>query len=62
MARRSFLKACLEKGPKVIPVLTTGVAAVAAFRALAVRRIALIDLPWFSDDVVEKRSACSALA
>ena len=44
------LKARLEKRSNGIPVLTTGAAAIAAFRALGVRRIALIHPPWFADD------------
>jgi maleate isomerase len=47
------LKARLEKGSNGIPVLLTGAAAVAAFRALGVRRIALIHPPWFADDEQE---------
>jgi maleate isomerase len=44
------LKARLEKRSNGIPVLTTGAAAIAAFRALGVRHIALIHPPWFADD------------
>jgi len=44
------LKARLEKHSNGIPVLLTGAAAVAAFRALGVRRIALIHPPWFADN------------
>jgi maleate isomerase len=44
------LQARLEKRSRGIPVLLTGPAAVAAFRALGVRRIALIHPPWFADD------------
>lgn len=44
------LKARLEKRSNEIPVLLPGSAAVAAFRALGVRRIALIHPPWFADD------------
>src|SRR5262249_42794973 len=44
----------LEKRSKGIPVLLPTIAAVAAFRALAVRRIALFHPPWFTDDVVQK--------
>jgi maleate isomerase len=47
------LKARLEKCSNGIPVLLTGAAAVAAFRALGVRRIALIHPPWFADDEQE---------
>jgi maleate isomerase len=44
------LKARLEKRSNGIPVLLQGPAAVAAFRTLGVRRIALIHPPWFADD------------
>jgi maleate cis-trans isomerase len=44
------LKARLEQRSNGIPVLLTGAAAVAAFRALGVRRIALIHPPWFADN------------
>jgi len=44
------LKARLEKRSNGIPVLLTCPAAVAAFRTLRVRRIALIHPPWFPDD------------
>lgn len=44
------LKTRLEKRSNGIPVLLTGPAAVAAFRAFEVRRIALIHPPWFTDD------------
>ena len=44
------LKARLEKRSNGIPVLTTGAAAIAAFRALGTRRIALIHPPWSADD------------
>jgi maleate isomerase len=44
------LKVRLEKRSNGIPVLLPGSAAVAAFRALGVRRIALIHPPWFADD------------
>jgi maleate isomerase len=44
----------LEKRSKGIPVLLPTIAAAAAFRALAVRRIALFHPPWFTDDVVQK--------
>ena len=47
------LKARLEKRSNGIPLLLTGAAAVAAFRALGVRRIALIHPPWFADDEQE---------
>jgi len=45
------LKVRLEKRSNAIPVLFPCTAAVAAFRALGVRRIALIHPPWFADDV-----------
>jgi maleate isomerase len=48
------LRERLEKRSKGIPVLLPTIAAVAAFRALAVRRIALFHPPWFTDDVVQK--------
>jgi maleate isomerase len=44
------LKARLEKRSKGVPLLLSGPAAVAAFRALGARRIALIHPPWFADD------------
>jgi maleate isomerase len=44
------LKVRLEQRSKGIPVLLPCPAAVAAFRALGVRRIALIHPPWFADD------------
>jgi maleate isomerase len=44
------LKTRLEKRSNGIPVLLTCPAAVAAFGALGVRRIALIHPPWFADD------------
>jgi len=44
------LKARLERRSKGIPVLFTCQAAVAAFRALGVRCIALIHPHWFADD------------
>jgi maleate isomerase len=44
------LKARLEERSNGIPVLLQCSAAVAAFRALAVRRVALIHPPWFADD------------
>jgi maleate isomerase len=51
------LTARLEQRSKGIPVLMPCIAAVAAFRALAVRRIALFHPPWFTDDKVRKGSA-----
>jgi maleate isomerase len=48
------LTARLEKLSNGIPVLLPTIAATAAFRALAVRRIALFHPPWFTDDVVQK--------
>jgi maleate cis-trans isomerase len=47
------LKARLEKRSNGIPMLLTCPAAVAAFRALGVGRIALIHPPWFADDEQE---------
>jgi maleate isomerase len=44
------LKTRLEKRSNGIPVLLQCPAAVAAFRALGVQRIALIHPPWFADD------------
>jgi maleate isomerase len=44
------LKVRLEKHSNGIPVLLTGTAAVAGFRALGVRRVALIHPPWFADN------------
>ena len=44
------LRARLEKRSNGIPVLLPGPAAVAAFRTLGTRRIALIHPPWFADD------------
>jgi hypothetical protein len=48
------LKARLEKRSKGIPVILPTSAAAEAFRALAVKRIALFHPPWFTDDVVKK--------
>jgi len=47
------LKARLEKRSNGIPMLLQCPAAVAAFHALGVRRIALIHPPWFADDQQE---------
>ena len=44
------LKARLEQRANGMPVLLPCPAAVAAFRALGVRRIALMHPPWFADD------------
>jgi len=44
------LRARLEKRSNGISVLLPGPAAVAAFRTLGARRIALIHPPWFADD------------
>ena len=44
------LNARLEKRSNGIPVLLPCAGAVAAFRTLGVRRIALIHPPWFADD------------
>jgi maleate isomerase len=51
------LKARLAQRSHGIPVLLPCVAATAAFRALAVRRVALFHPPWFPDDVVQQGSA-----
>jgi len=48
--REQALKDRLEKRSNGIPVLLQCPAAVAAFHALGVRRIALIHPPWFADD------------
>jgi maleate isomerase len=48
------LKARLEERTRGIPVVVTCAAAVLALRALGVRRLALIDPPWFSRDVNAK--------
>jgi maleate isomerase len=48
------LTARLEERSNGIPVLLPCVAAAAAFRALAVGRIALFHPPWFTDDVVQR--------
>jgi hypothetical protein len=48
------LVARLEKRSNGIPVIMPCIAAVAAFQALAVRRIALFHAPWFTDEVDQK--------
>jgi maleate isomerase len=48
------LVARLEQRSHGIPVLLPTIAAAAAFRALAVRRIALFHPPWFTDEVVQQ--------
>jgi maleate isomerase len=48
------LVARLEQRSHGIPVVMPCVAAAAAFRTLAVRRIALAHPPWYSDDAVHK--------
>jgi maleate isomerase len=48
------LTARLEQRSHGIPVLLPCVAATAAFRALAVQRIALVHPPWFPADVVQQ--------
>jgi len=53
-AGEQALTARLEKHSNGIPVLMPCLAATAAFRALAVHRIALFHPPWFSDDDVQK--------
>jgi maleate isomerase len=47
------LTARLERRSRGIPILLPTIAAAAAFRALAVRRIALVHPPWFAN-VVER--------
>ena len=47
---KQALKARLENRSNGIPVLLPCPAAVAAFRTLGVRRIAVIHPPWFTDD------------
>jgi maleate isomerase len=45
------LQARLEKRSRGIPVVIPGLAALRALRALSVRRLALIDPPWFSAEL-----------
>ncbi len=45
------LQARLEKRTRGIPVVIPGLAAVRALRALGVRRLALVDPPWFSAEL-----------
>lgn len=45
------LQARLEKRTRAIPVVIPGLAAVRALRALGVRRLALVDPPWFSTEL-----------
>lgn len=45
------LKIRLEKRTRGIPVIVTCAAAVAAMAALSVKRMALINPPWFSDEI-----------
>ena len=45
------LKSRLESRTRGIPVVVTCAAAVAAMRALSVKRIALINPPWFSAQI-----------
>ncbi len=45
------LQARLEKRTRGIPVVIPGLAAVRALRALKVRRLAVVDPPWFSPDL-----------
>jgi len=45
------LKARLEKRTGAIPVVIPGIAALLALRALGVRRLALVDPPWFSAEL-----------
>ena len=48
------LKSRLEAGTRGIPVIVTCAAAVAAMAALSVKRIAVINPPWFSDEIDQK--------
>ena len=45
------MQARLEKRTNDIPVVIPGLAAVRALRALGVRRLALVDPPWFSAEL-----------
>jgi len=45
------LQARLEKRTRGIPVVIPGLAALRALRALGVRRLALVDPPWFSAEL-----------
>jgi maleate isomerase len=45
------LQARLEKRTRGIPVIIPGLAALRALRALGVRKLALIDPPWFSEEL-----------
>lgn len=45
------LQARLEKRTRAIPVVIPGLAAARALRALGVRRLALVDPPWFSAEL-----------
>jgi maleate isomerase len=51
------LQARLEKRTHGIPVIIPGLAAIRALRALGVRRLALIDPPWFSAELTELGAA-----
>ena len=53
-AGEQALVARLEERSHGIPVLMPGAATVAAFRALAVRRIALFHPPWYTDEWDQK--------
>ena len=48
------LKSRLETRARRIPVIVTCAAAVAAMAALSVKRIALINPPWFSNEIDQK--------
>lgn len=50
-AEDEMLKSRLEARTRGIPVIITCAAAVAAMAALFVKRIALINPPWFSDEI-----------
>ncbi len=51
------LQARLEKRTRGIPVVIPGLAAVRALRALGVRRLAVVDPPWFTADLSRLGSA-----
>jgi maleate isomerase len=53
-AEDEALKSRLETRTRGIPVIVTCAAAVAALRALSVKRIALINPPWFSDEIDQR--------
>jgi maleate isomerase len=53
-AEDEALKSRLETRTRGIPVIVTCAAAVEALRALSVKRIALINPPWFSDEIDQR--------